>query len=379
MKWFSFSSLRGRLLLLGFLAVIPAVELIVTAYVEQRRSVVARAKEDALKAAQFVAKDYDDLIEGARQLLVAVAQLPEVRAERASRCSEILANLLTQYRRYTNFGALNANGDVVCSGVSLAGPVNLADRPWFSYAMESRKFAVGEYVVGRTTGKPSLTFGFPILGAGGEARGAVFAGLDLDWLAEIARKLQLPPGTTVTLADRKGMILIQYPRSHSVGKPIPDIGLLGTILAKREGVTEANGPDGRRQLIGFAAIQGASEPDFYVAVGTSREDVFTDIDRTFRRNLLWLTVVVALVIAVTWITSDMFVLRHVNTLLGATQRLAPVPQVPLFRREKVQAIWVLELDFLPAEKGNLGNWRTPLTRWPARSRERTKKRPILPP
>ncbi len=322
MKWFSFSSLRGRLLLLGFLAAIPAVELIVTAYVEQRRLVVARAKEDALKAAQFVAKDYDDLIEGARQLLVALAQLPEVRAERATRCSEILANLLTQYRRYTNFGALNTNGDVVCSGLGLARPVNLADRPWFSNVMESRKFAVGEYVVGRTTGKPSLTFGFPILSAGGEARGAVFAGLNLDWLGEIARKLRLLPGTTVTLVDRKGTILVQYPGGHGVGKPIPDIGLFGTILARREGVTEADGPDGRQQLVGFAAIQGASEPDFYVAVGTPRDGVFTDINRTFRRNLLWLAVVVALVIIVTWIASDMFVLRHVNTLLSATRRLA---------------------------------------------------------
>ena len=319
---FSVSSLRARLLLLGFLAAIPALELIISAYFEQRQFVVAKNREDAIKAAQLVARDYDDLIEGARQLLISIAQLPEVQAGRGARCSEILAILLKQFRRYTNIGAVNANGDVFCSGLPLPRPVNLADRPWFPYAVETRKFTVGEFVIGRTTGKPSVTFAFPIVSAGGQVQGAVFAGLDLDWLAEFASKLRLPPGTTLTLADRKGVILVQHTGTHWVGKPIPDPGLFGTILARREGVTEATGPDGHRQILGFAAIDVALEQDFFVIVGFPSVGVFAEINKSFTRNFLWLTIVAILVIAVTWIGSNTFILRHVNTMLRATKRLA---------------------------------------------------------
>ena len=319
---FSVSSLRARLLLLGFLATIPALELVISAYFEQRQFVVAKNREDAIKAAQLVAGNYDDLIEGARQLLITVAQLPEVQADRATRCSEMLAKLLKQFRRYTNFGAVNVNGDVFCSGLPLTRPVNLADRPWFPYAVEARKFAVGEFVIGRTTGKPSVTFAFPIVSAGGQVQGAVFVGVDLDWLAEFASKLRLPPGTTLTLADRKGVILVQHSGAHWVGKPIPDPGLFGTILARREGVTEATGPDGYRQILGFAAIDVALGQDFYVIVGFPSVGVFAEINKSFTRNFLWLIIVAILVITVTWIGSNTFILRHVNTMLRATKRLA---------------------------------------------------------
>ena len=323
MKWFSFSSLRARLLLLGFFAVIPALELMISAHFEQRRLVIVKAKEDVLKVAQFVARDHTDLIEGAHQLLVALTQLSEVRAGSAARCSETFANLLKQYQRYSNFGAVNKNGEVFCSGLPLASPGNLADQPWFQRAMETRKFVVGEYVIGHISGKPSITFAYPILNEEDQAQGAVFAGLDLDWLAQLAGKSHLPARATLTLADRKGTVLVQYPApAHWVGKTIPNVALFGTILAKPEGVTETIGLDGRRQLLGFAAIEATSERDFYVAVGFPRDGAFAEINRAFKRNLLWLTIVALLAIIVTWIGSDIFILRHVNTVLGATKRLA---------------------------------------------------------
>ena len=322
MKWFSFSSLRSRLLLLGLLAAIPAFELIISVYFEQRQLVTAKNKEEALKQAQLVAREYDDMIEGARQLLIAMAQLSETRAGRSAQCGEVFAKLLKQYRRYSNFGVVNTNGEVSCSGLPLTRSVNLADQTWFQQLMETRKFVVGEHVIGRISGKPSITFAFPIFSERGQAQGAVFASLDLDWLAQMSGKFQLPAGTTLALADRKGTILAQRPGSHLVGKTIPNVDLFGTILAKREGVTEVNAPDGHRQLVGFAAIERASERDFYVTVGLSRSGAIAEMNRAFRNNILWITIVIILVITLAWIGSDMFILRHVNNLLGATKRLA---------------------------------------------------------
>jgi diguanylate cyclase len=53
----------------------------------------------------------------------------------------------------------------------LAGPVSVSDRPWFKRAIQLRDFAVGEYQVGRITGRPSLNFGYPLLGEDGRIQG----------------------------------------------------------------------------------------------------------------------------------------------------------------------------------------------------------------
>ena len=46
------------------------------------------------------------------------------------------------------------------------------------------------------------------------------------------------------------------------------------------------------------------------------------INKSFTRNFLWLIIVAILVITVTWIGSNTFILRHVNSVLSATKRLA---------------------------------------------------------
>ena len=79
MAGFPFSSLRFRLILLVLLAVLPALGLILYTAVEQRRLATTEVQENALRLARFAAADQDNLIEGARQLLIALARLPEIR------------------------------------------------------------------------------------------------------------------------------------------------------------------------------------------------------------------------------------------------------------------------------------------------------------
>src|SRR3990172_8119226 len=102
MTRFSFSSLRVRLLLLVLLAVLPALGLILYTASEQRRSAAEEAKNSALQLARSFSNSQDDLIEGARQLLTALAQIPSVRDGNRAECNVIFAGLLKQYPRYNN-------------------------------------------------------------------------------------------------------------------------------------------------------------------------------------------------------------------------------------------------------------------------------------
>ena len=321
MTGFSFSSLRVRLLLLVLLAVIPALGLILYTASEQRRSAAAEAKDSALRLARSFSSSQDELIESARQLLTALTQIPAVRDGNTTECNVIFASLLKQYSRYNNFVATKPNGDVFCSAVPSARQVNLADRPHFQFAVRTGGFAIADYLIARTTGKPILSSAYPVLDASGQIKAVVFAGLDLDWLNALVAKTELPAGATLTVIDRKGTVLARFPHPEKwVGKSMPNTPLKQTILSRTKGTAEATGMDGVVRLYGFSPLGDTGGA--YVNIGIPKNVAFVRANSILTRNLVALGIVGVLALVAAWFGSDFFVLRQVNSLTGASKRLS---------------------------------------------------------
>ncbi|HUW96551.1 MAG TPA: histidine kinase, partial [Anaerolineae bacterium] len=150
------ASLRIRLLVLVLLAVVPMLALVLQSYAQQVQTATAEAQANALRLARLAANDQDRLTEGARQLLVVLAQLPSVQNQDGAACSSFLADLLKEYPLYENLGAANLDGDVFCSAVPSATRTNMSDRSVFQIALQTRDFVVGDYMVARITGRPAL-------------------------------------------------------------------------------------------------------------------------------------------------------------------------------------------------------------------------------
>src|SRR5688572_9570609 len=70
--------LRVRLFLLVLIAVLPAIAIQIYTEIDLRRSREAEIHEDALRHAGTVAGAMLEILEGSRQLLVALARLPPV-------------------------------------------------------------------------------------------------------------------------------------------------------------------------------------------------------------------------------------------------------------------------------------------------------------
>ncbi len=324
MTRFSFSSLRVRLLLLVLLSVVPALGVVLYQAYEERRLEKAQAQEDALRLARIAAGEQERLIEGGRQFLDLLAQLPPVRGGDRSACSGLSADLLRRYPRYANLGAIGPHGDVYCSALPFKQPVNVADRAWFQNAVRTRDFAVGEYQIGRITGKATVNFGYPVLDEAGKVQAVVFAALDLVWLSRFVAEAQLPKGLTLTVIDRNGTVLARNPDPEKwVGQPASEASIVKIILAQGEGTAEALGLDDVPRLYGFTRVRGALEPGHVaISIGIPTETVFAEVDRTFRRNLALLGIVALLALAAAWFGGDQFIRRPVHVLVSATKRLA---------------------------------------------------------
>jgi len=325
MRRYSFSSLRPRLLLLVLLSVVPALGLILYTALEQWRLAVAQVPEQALRLTQIISSNEERLIEGARQLLVTVARLPEVQGGESSACSRLFAELLKQHSLYANFGAIKPNGDLFCSALPTRRPLNAADRAYFQRAIKTRNFAIGDYQIGRATGRPSINFGYPIVDDAGQVRAVIYAALDLAWLNELLAEAQLPLGATLTVIDHKGTILARHPEPEKwIGKSVPEAPVAEAVLTQRgEGTAKVTGTDGIPRLYAFMRLGTAPQtPSLYVSVGIPAKTVFADVDRILVRNLIGLAIVGLLAIVAAWVAGNLFVLQPVNVLVSTAKRLS---------------------------------------------------------
>lgn len=318
-----FGSLRLRLVILVLMTVLPAFGLIVYTALEQRRLAVQAIREEALRLAQIASAEQERSVEGTRQLLMTLAQLPAVREGQAAACTALLTDVLARQSRYLNLGVIKPDGDVACSAVAVSGPVNLADRPYFRRAVETREFAVGEYQVGRITGKATINFGYPVLDPTGAVRSVVFAALDLAWLSQLAADARLPEGTTLTVTDRGGTVLAAYPDpGRWVGESLAKEPLLGTILSRGEGVTEVSVLGGPARLVAFTPLGGAPQAGYvYLSIGIPMHTAFAEADRVLRRGLVGLGLVTLVALIAAGLVSELGILRPVNVLVSAARRL----------------------------------------------------------
>jgi hypothetical protein len=133
-------------------------------------------------------------IEAARQLLTAFVRLPQLSTRNAAACNAFLAEMLSAYPLYLNFARAEPDGNMSCSAVPLRSPVNVADRPYFKRAFETRGFAIGDYQIGRVTKLPSVNYAYPVVDAVGQVEGVVFVAQSLSWLTVALSNLEFPPG-----------------------------------------------------------------------------------------------------------------------------------------------------------------------------------------
>jgi signal transduction histidine kinase len=316
-----FTRLRGRLLLLVFLAFVPLVALTLYNTADQRRQSAAHVHVDAMRMTDFVAREQENLVRDARGLIVALTQLAPVRNLDGPACSVIMSGILKEHVVYADLGAANVNGDVFCSAPPISGAANVADQSQFALAVQTKGFAVGEYAVSRVSQKPVLSVGYPILDDSREVTAVVFAAIDLRWLNELVAAQNLPEGSTVSIIDQSGIVLARYPDPERwIGAVVP-ASTLELVLSQGEGVSEGVGIDGVQRLYAFKSVCCTSAGRLYVRVGFPDDIAYAEVDRLMRRNLLALGLAMFVSLLLAWLLSGAFFVRPVKTLVRCTQQL----------------------------------------------------------
>ena len=316
-----FFSLRLRLLALVMLVLVPWLALVLYTQADERKVAIANVNSDAMRLIRIVTSNQGAQIEAARQLLIAFARLPQLRSKDAAACNAFLGEMLKAYPLYLNLALADPDGNVSCSALPSGSAVNVADRAYFTRAMETRRFAIGDYQIGRITKLPSINYSYPVMGATGEVVAVVIAAQSLSWLTAALSNVAFPRDAILLVTDRNGTVLARMPDAEGwVGRTLPEPQVLATLSSQKEGgVFEAEDAQGVRRLWAHAPV--FTGLNIHATIGVPESVALADINRRLIRNLAGLGLVTIIALCAAWFGAKL-ILRQIDALVAATAKLA---------------------------------------------------------
>ena len=316
---------RARILVLVILAALPALLFTVYSAIERRASEERQARAELRRLVKLAAMQQWQVVEGARQMMVASSQILLTLLGDRKRCTQYFASLLAQNREmYHSMGLFRANGELLCNAATWRDKAYGGDRLYFRLARETGRFAIGEYQIGRVTGEAGINFAFPVKDPKNNVSGVAFAGLDLESLGRMAEATPLPPEGILSVVDVKGTILARKPAMQDrVGKKLWNPQVIEAVLTSREGVLEAEAEDGIAWLLAHEVVTQNPDGAFplRVMVTVPLRQVFAEANRALVRDLLGISLATLFLLVGAWYGAGWFMLRKVRALLRAADRV----------------------------------------------------------
>ena len=263
-----------RLFALVILAFLPAVGLYVYANSILRAQELEQSQSELLQFGHVSAVEYQRLIDESEQLLGTLAEFPDIRNGSGADCNQRLASVLNHTPQYTTLTVIGEDGYLSCGALTMDGGLYLGDRTYFTRANATTRFSIGDYAIGRITGKPTLGVAMPLMDENDNrrVRSVLAAAIDLSTLGAHARELRLPEASSFTVVDNDGTILVREPSGrHPLGHDTVGAKAQEEFMSLTSGPSEiVSGTDLDGLLRTFAVVPlraSGPRPEGYLLVG----------------------------------------------------------------------------------------------------------------
>ncbi len=305
------------LIVLVILAFIPSILLYRYASNNLRAHELGQHETELLQIARVTAVEYQLLVEESRQLLGALAEFPEIRDGQGRACNQRLASVLRHTPQYTTLSLIGRDGNMACGSLPVDGGLYLGDRAYYRLATTTGEFSVGNYALGRITGKPTVGVAYPIMDADGSNTERVLAAsIDLSALGERARDQELAEGTTFTVLDRESNVLVRipdgrHPLGHdTVGAVAPETFLEAPLDVREPFIAAAIDLDGVDRLFAVAPLRGGGQRvGGFLAVGRERATLLADVEEVVQAEFQFLAIAAVGVLILAWLFGHYALIR----------------------------------------------------------------------
>lgn len=298
-------SLWTWLVLLVLVAVTPLLSL--RAYTtsqswSERRQ---RAEADVLSGVQVQAERIDDQLRSIGQILATLGALVSTDpVDVAANDALLQMARATLPAYYSGLAVVDPQGRNIGFGIpeeASARGVTVADRAYFQAALRTRETVVGDPVVSRSTGVPTIPIARAAVGPDGKVRAVVLAAIEQWRLQALLDPALLSPEALITLIRADGVVLARSLEPELwVGKDISGTASVQEVLLRREGADIHTSADGVDRVVAFTML---AEAPWLIYVGIPERVVFQPVRAALLRDSLLgllsllLTLVLATVMA----------------------------------------------------------------------------------
>lgn len=311
--------LAHRVAVVLMAGLLPVVAVGIWNTIELRHAKRVEVENSALRQAELAASELQRMFEGVRGVLFAVAQTSAVQSAQKEQCSEYMANIASALDYMAGIAVLDQNGIAWCSSDPHGLGVDLSDRPYLKSAMAGNTFVVGEYLIGRASGKPILPVALPVRDANKRPVGTIVASINLQWVSEQLKERGVPEGGSITVADRTGVILARQPFPEKfVGTKIPD-QFMHLLAAPAPGAIDVISQDGTARVLGYVPTR-FSPDGIYVSAGLSKEQSFSVEQSAMLRKSIVSTVIVVASVLTAFLLSRFFISDPLERLLHTVRQ-----------------------------------------------------------
>jgi signal transduction histidine kinase/ActR/RegA family two-component response regulator len=340
-KSLTIGGLRAKLLIVVFIAVLPALGVILYNTASSRQLAISEAEKSALEWVHVISNYQRDLDRQTRTMVELLARDPIVLGTDHEACNrrfaDLLFNAVNQPENFFNFVAIDLNGDIYCAARK-GEPENMhvRDREYFWQVRTMEKPVTGGYVFGKIIRAPIVPFAGPIFDARHQLSGVMLVTVNLSWLSKTIAP-RLPKGAILSLYDSNGTILVHSPdQSAMVGKK--DALFSKLLTGNDDGVfSSRDAGDGIERLNAFARIP-YGEHNFYVVVSIPRGEAYANADATLTRGLFILSAAICAILLAAWWIGNSLILDSIDHLMAAVLDMTAgrlSARVSLRRRDEI--------------------------------------------
>jgi signal transduction histidine kinase/HAMP domain-containing protein len=303
--------------LLVAVALLPAIAVQSYNEFDLRRSRQMDVQEQVMGLAKLAAAEQQQIVQGIRQTLIALSELPAIKTKDARGCEAYLSRLKERYPEFISFIVVDMNGDSFCDSSSNYKPSTAAGRGYFANIVKTGKFTVGEFAMGRATGRNVLHFAVPFYDDDARMAGVVIAALSLDWLADYIAQKGAQPGAVLAITDRNGTYLARYPDNKMfVGRKMSGDQYAHLV---HPGTIVTRDLDGAERIIGYSALR-TDAGGLLVTIGVDKAQAFRAIQSRTRLGILLIVLSTSVVLALTWFGARRFIQHPLRQLVDAANR-----------------------------------------------------------
>lgn len=319
--------IRLQVLLIVAIVAMPAAGIIVYTGVQHREQAIEHARADTRSLVEMVDSEQKLLVASAQQLLVTLAQLPEINEKDAVTTSHFLARVLRLHPNIGNIFVADRTGAIWASANPFANKITIRDRRYFQNAMATGRLSSGEYQIGRISHKPTLNLGYPYWDRNGIAAGVIGVGISLEKYAAFFRQFQ-QGGANLVLTDHKGTVLFDAGDVAQTEKAF-DPALFKKMQEGPDADTStaagiAGDAPGQERYISYRKLrlQGEPSPYMYVWVGIPVASALSEATGQLVRNMSLFALVLVSALILAWIIGKRSISDRIALLESASQNVA---------------------------------------------------------